>query len=267
MNSFRSGSEVSVRFDNLDSLGAPIEPSGASYRVLSETEEVLIETTSVDLTSGAEEWTITIPGQYNSLVDQRAALRVVEFTLETSSGSVVKTHRYVVESNRVVVPGETSFMTFDEALLESHYMLDVDTWLAASEKDQRSSLIQAHQNLLKLRYTLKNSERDSQEYLNLGLAHDPFSVHSVDLNKMSLTEVKEASLRLFKALCKAQIAEADYILGGETIDDKRKIGILSESVGESSNMFRTGKPLQLAVGNKALGHLSGFIDWSYRVRR
>ena len=70
---------------------------------------------------------------------------------------------------------------------------------------------------------------------------------------------------LLAAIAKAQIAEADFMMGGDTVEDKRRTGLMSETVGESSNMFRPGKPLVLAGSEKALRYLTGYITWSRRI--
>ena len=61
------------------------------------------------------------------------------------------------------------------------------------------------------------------------------------------------------ALRKAQISEADIVMGGGSVHRKREDGLMSDTVGESKIMFRPGKPVVLPVDRRTLSYLSGYI--------
>ena len=69
------------------------------------------------------------------------------------------------------------------------------------------------------------------------------------------------------SLKQAQLIEACVILGGDPIGDRRDQGLLSKTVGESSEMFRAGMPTKHAISPTAMAELRGYIDRSVRISR
>jgi hypothetical protein len=64
-----------------------------------------------------------------------------------------------------------------------------------------------------------------------------------------------------EALKRAQVVEANQILTGDGYASRRKAGLMSESVGESSMMFKAGvRPLDLGISREALDYLTGFLN-------
>lgn len=245
MDVYLAGTAVSVEVPFADEHGNPQSPTSASYRVLAEDGIVLVAKTDVTIADGETSAKVTTTPLENTLNGVAKGLRTIELTLETASGTIVIFSRYIVETHSVVEVGVSSFQTHGEALLEANYMIDVDVWLSSASGRQTASLMEAFTNLMRLNYSKTSSS----------------------LQGMTAEELALIDPELLSALKKAQVAEADFLLGGESVGDKRRIGLLSESIGESSQMFRSGKPLKLPVSEKALGYLSGQISWSIGVRR
>ncbi|NQZ53223.1 MAG: hypothetical protein HRT93_03105 [Piscirickettsiaceae bacterium] len=239
MEIYRDGSIVKVEMQFVDDNDNLVSPTSATYRVLSEDNTELVAETTVTINDGDSGTAITVNSPENTLaVGAIKGLRTVELTMVTALGIVTSTSRYVVEAANTLVVGETSFQTYNQALLTSLDMVGIDIWSGSTDRQKKAAMIEAYVNITKLNFNIGN-------------------ISEVDLTLIDSD--------LLAAIAKAQIAEADFMMGGDTVEDKRRTGLMSETVGESSNMFRPGKPLVLAVSEKALRYLTGYITWSRRI--
>ena len=239
MEIYRDGSIVKVEMQFVDDNDNLVSPTSATYRVLSEDNTELVAETTVTINDGDSGTAITVNSPENTLaVGAIKGLRTVELTMVTALGIVTSTSRYVVEAANTLVVGETSFQTYNQALLTSLDMVGIDIWSGSTDRQKKAAMIEAYVNITKLNFNIGN-------------------ISEVDLTLIDSD--------LLAAIAKAQIAEADFMMGGATVEDKRRTGLMSETVGESSNMFRPGKPLVLAVSEKALRYLTGYITWSRRI--
>jgi len=258
MNVYRDASVVVVEMPFVDESGCAVAPSVASYRVLSADNAEVVATTSITLVPGQSSESITVSSLVNTLgLSERRALRTIEMSLTTPAGIVRSTLRYAIELDATVVIGDNSFQTFNEALLVSMDMSNLPGWAAATDRDKKSALIAAYDRLCHLTY--RSNYAEDQSKISYG---QPGS-----LKELTEAELNDLDEYFRAALSKAQVCEADIILGGDQIHDKRRIGLMSETVGETSNMFRPGKPLELPVDVTTIAHLSGYINWSRRVGR
>lgn len=245
MDVYLANADVTITVPFQDRNGNPVSPTSATYRVISEDNSELVTPTVVSVANGAPDVEITVLSAVNDLGAALKGLRTIELTMVTNTGSVVVNHRYIVEAPSILEFGVNSFQTYNQALLTSTYMVDVDLWKAATESEQRSAMMEAYVNLMRLNYSSTDQP----------------------LQEMTVVELQAIDATLLTALGKAQVAEADFLLGGESVGDKRRYGLLAESIGESSQMYRSGKPLKLPVSEKAIGYLSGLISWSVGIRR
>ncbi|MFP3733035.1 hypothetical protein SB690_19955, partial [Bacillus sp. SIMBA_006] len=65
----------------------------------------------------------------------------------------------------------------------------------------------------------------------------------------------------------ALVVEANEVLSGDSAQEKRKSGVLSDTVGETSQMFRSGRPMDTIISNRAMSHVKRWVDTAWRVRR
>ena len=91
-------------------------------------------------------------------------------------------------------------------------------------------------------------------------------------NKGSTRELIDADIGLlqpktYQRLLRAQVIEADDVLGGNPIEARRRLGLISDSAGESAHFFRTSKPLNLPCCRGAIDELRGIVSWGLHVRR
>lgn len=215
---------------------------------------------------------LTIPGQLNTIpllfVDEIESdqldgvsvrqLRTVEFRLRLKTGNtILRRVIYGVEPPEVLIAGVNSFQSYSEAVLVAFSIPNLPGWDAADEQQRQAALVEARHRITRLHF--RDASR-GQSYLNV-------EVLVGDISRLAPREFKNLSVRLRAALCKAQVAEADALLGGDPESQRRTSGLIHETVGESSQTWRPSKPLDLPVGRKALGYLSGFISLSKQIGR
>lgn len=245
-----------VRF--VDQNGDPVVPTAASVRVIDGTGVELVGSTPVVFAPGDTEIEVLVGGTHNMLQDgESQAIRVIELTMTTAAGAIVAFARYIIRAAQRLVLLKNSFQTFDEALLEATDMPRMSGWSIADDQSKMASLIEAHDRLTRIGYRVQTSYATSMSRLKLGEAD---VISPLAWPEMTVDEYIGLPARFRRALRRAQIAEADVVLNGDVIAGRRRAGLMSESIGESSMMFRPGKPLNFGVSEQALAYLSGFVD-------
>ena len=185
-------------------------------------------------------------------------LRTVEFRLKLLGGNVVlRKVVYALEPSDVLITGLNSFQTYSEAELVALSIPNMPGWDGADEQARIAALIEARLRINRLQF------RD----VSRGQSYLGGEVLVGDLSLLTPREFKNLSARLRAALCKAQVAEADTLLGGDPEFERRRSGLIHETVGESEQTWRASKPLELPISRKALSYLSGFITMSRKVGR
>ena len=152
-----------------------------------------------------------------------------------------------------LVKGENSFETIDglAELIEASIVLNQLPVL--NEDQQISALSQAWQNIDALSV---NIDALSGTVTRTG-----------DLTASDLADLETNQPRVFRALLSAQMLEADFLAGGNPVEQRRRDGMLSNSVGESAQFYRTSKPLVLPVCREAAVALRGIISYSTAISR
>ena len=166
---------------------------------------------------------------------------------------------------------------FGPALLTALDIPALEAWDGASEDQRIAALIDARERIVQLNFNLLNSNvnfgQDSLQYVPEGqyqssyVARNSLFIFHGNLAILTPQQFTTLPERFKTALRKAQVAEADRILGGDPYDEKRQSGLVMEQVGESRQMFRAGKALTLPVCRRALGYLSYYVTFNKRIGR
>lgn len=258
---YQHGTEatVTVPFPTVD--GADIEPTAVRYTVTDEAggEIVASSTVAVPSTSTVE---ITVPSASN-LVPTTAirAMRVVTVTFVTAAGEYTAIARYAVQKASLLVPMTNSFQTLDQALLTRLDLPPLDGWDMAEEAQQIPAMVTAHDRMCRLSYRYRLGQ-DAVAYE----ATDPYwSV--IDIRDRTPQDFASWPEDFKTALRRAQIYEADQILKGDPVGEKRRLGIVSESIGEAKMFFNARPPLRLALCEQAIDILSPHLLTRRRIGR
>lgn len=253
----------SVPLKNAD--GAQVVATGYSYRVLNEEGTELVPSTSISVTSLTKSVTVPVPADKNSLASGAlGGVRVIVSTITTAAGVVDRRDRYTITPIVRLELFRNSFQTYDEALIEALQMQGL-TWGRFTDADRELGLITAHYKLTKLGYRVREPS-DVDRFRSVGWGED-WVIKPEAWPLMEASRWADLPVNFKTALKRAQIAEANDMLGGAVAASRRREGIMSETIGESSMMFRAGKPVDLGISTSAMAYLQGFLDFRVTLTR
>jgi hypothetical protein len=277
MNTYPVGVSVQAVIQFLDSIGNALVPTALSYQVLDENELVIKSPVSQAFTTGDTKSTIAVAPSYNTLAAGATnGLRIVELDLTTADGSIYALrYTYALGVTDQLVLLTNSFQTLAFSMLEASNLpaSAVTAYSGATDALRIPAMAEAYQRLTRLGYFVRwPRDVDAQNYLteweflnNRIISPRFWQVMTLDTYLNLYPEHFRMSLR------RAQIVEANVILGGDPVSDtlmkKRRDGILSEDTGQSKMMFRSSKPLDIGISRAALSYLTLYIDMRQTMTR
>lgn len=241
-----SGFEVTISQEVTDAADHPTDALAASWSLIDENQALLSGPNDIAI-DNPRQLRFTIEAHLNELTGN-AGMRTVVIDYTTEQGAQRRIQRYVLISDTTLTPGVNSFGYFEELLLLAQSMPEQRAFLMAGEYEQQMALQRAWANIGYL-------PLDRQK---LGVTS------SSDLDAAALGSIDSRALL---ALRRAQIVEANFLLGGNPVEDRRRAGLISDSAGESTHYFRTSKPLVLAACREAVMELKGWLNWEVRCGR
>lgn len=291
MDIYFAGTPVTLSVPLQDDSGNALNIASVDYRVVAQDgSEKVARANLAGFVSGSAEAIISVPASANQIaaipsnipygqIDQfntREARTVELFVTDALGNTMIIARSYALEPSDVLIVGLNSFQTLSQADLMALEIPNTLGWSEASVKDKIAALIEARVRICQLRFTLIGSNvnfgQDNLNYVPEGAWPTPYAGAGMFMFNGNLALMTPANFvrlppRFKTALSKAQVAEADAILGGDPVDKRRQEGLILESIGEVKQMFRSGKPLDLPVSKRALRYLSPFVSFSKRIGR
>ncbi|WJW83864.1 hypothetical protein QU516_17135 (plasmid) [Moellerella wisconsensis] len=274
LNVVKSGkpADITVTFDALDVVSA-------TYSVYDGEGSELAKDVKINIKSGDLSASFSVSESLNTLNDSDKDMRIVTVKTKTATGMVAEFDHYyaVMASLNLIVPKQ-SFIPLMKAKLAAMDMYDADDFLLLSDHTQRQALIEATSKIKAMSFSLKRIYKISDtEYdrpqnilttntLPFYLAGD-FRRNIIDFTE--LTDEQFASLPEYflNDLAQACMIEAVSIIKTNGAADAREEGLLSESIGETTNMYRTGRSATQALSRKTWRLLGRYIDGTIRLSR
>lgn len=277
---YLSNTEVVLTTDLVDSAGNDLVVNSVDYRVLDQDGVELLARDVLDgFLDGDNQATVTIPAELNIVAEGKTRqARQVELYCVMEGGTVVVTATYAIELSDPLSVGVNTFQNFAQAALTAFDVPNIDAWHAASDQEKIAALIDAREHIVQLNFNLLNSNvnfgQDQLAYVPEGqfqssyVARNSLFIFNGNLAILNATQYAQLPERFKAVLRKAQIAEANFILGGNPVDAMRQQGVVEDKIGESSQKFRDrGVPLRLPVCARALNYLSYYVTFAKRIGR
>lgn len=260
MDVYLAGTSVAVTIPLVDPNGVALVPTGISYTLTDGEENEIISSTSVAFANGDTSVTITVSGANNALADPMVAAeaRVINLFVVTASGTIKIESSYGVKTTSLLIVPNTSFQLWPQAQIEAMQMASLPNFSAASRQDQETALIEAYVRLTRFTYEILEGY-DIYGQINWPGETSAYTIRPIDWPDMTQSFFDAYPATFIKAIRRAQLAEADDVLQMGSPNDKRRMGLMSESIGESSMMFRTGKPAELGASPAALRYISRYV--------
>jgi len=277
MDIFVAGETSNVVCPLNDALGNPLDYVSVVYRVLDNAgTEIVAPHAIAFIAGGATSVTIAVPATGNTLTgDNIREQRCIELTVTLNGGGTIIIKRYYgIESSEPLVVGLNSFMTLPMAELTARNIAMLPGWSNATDLQKIGALITARDHILQLNFVMLNSNmnwtQDSLNWVPEGSYETPYPnafVFNGNLALLPPANFIQLPQRFLNSLYMGQIAEADFILGADPVAERRQSGLVLDTIGESKQMYRSGKPLDLPVCRQALSYMSQFITFSKRIGR
>lgn len=238
------------------------EATAVEYRIVDQADTELVARVSLaGFASGDTQAVIAIDGAINTIAaGAYRELRSVELFLTVTTGTIKLTHEYIVEAASVLALGVNSFQGYNAALLTGFDIPNLPKWNDASKSDRIAAMISAWRNIGRLYLRYFAEENDQSRIIFI-------TSESGNLTALTADQFGYLPVLMKTAVYRAQVMEADYILGNDDMDAIRSSGIISRAVGESTDVYVPTRPYAGPVCTRVLKELGRYIVHSKRVGR
>ncbi len=279
INTYPEDKDISLEFSVLDA-------AGESYSGVCVAKYSLFDTNGDPVTSGTVEnvetvLNLTIGKEFNQVADgQIKDLRFLRVTFYTPEDELISEQKltYLLNNDNPLVICGNSFVSFNQFRLIEASTSGLSNFSKATDDEIVVALVEAHDRLCRLRYRLPfNVRMESIAYVSEVASRpraitddDPIGLYGASFSLDDITQEEYAQLpeKFRKALEKAQVLEADNVLAPtDTIEDRRKKGVILETINEVKMMFSNTTPVSYSVSSKVLSLLAPYLDRSVRCRR
>lgn len=277
---YLNNTDVTLAIALVDSAGNDLTVNEVEYRVMDQDgDEIVARDALVDFIAGDTTATVLVEAAQNIITNDRTReIRTVELYCVTDTGTILLTKSYAIEVADPLVVGINSFQSFPQAQLTSLDIPNVAAWHAASDQQKIQALMDAREHIVQLNFNLLNSNvnfgQDQLAYVPEGqfqssyVARNSLFIFNGNLAILNTVQFNALPEKFKAQLRKAQIAEANYILGGSPEDELRQSGVVEEKIGESARKYRDrGVALRLPVCRRALNYLSYYVTFAKRIGR
>jgi hypothetical protein len=267
MQTFPAGRQVTVTVQLTDKDGNQLTPTGINARVIDEAGVQVVAPFTVT-PSGATA-TVDVLGPSNELVvGKTSGMRTIKLDVATADGSYSFDESYILKT----APADSlailinSFQTFNQAVLTASEIPNLKGWNndLITDDDRVAALTEAFRRITQIGFAVRwPIDVDSQTFVSSGdwLGSQTRLITPEYWQFMNLNSFNTFFPEHFReSLRRAQVAEADEHLSGDPIEERRRMGLLSETIKDSSMMFRSGKPLDLGVSSRAFQYLRGYVQ-------
>lgn len=256
MKSYLPGQALNLTVALADSAGAAASATAVSFRVLDAAGAEVQASTPVTIpVPPVSSVVLAILQATNTLgVGVTSAPRQVEITVTTAAGQFIQNEYYALVQGDGLIVGVNTIATMLEANFIGFDMSWLDGWHSALPEARLGALKASRDDLCRLTY--RYSPEDDQTRI----VHTP-GLFTIDLKDYDAAELAALPADFLAALKKAQVLQADYRLAGSTTERQREDGLMSRTVGESSEMYRPGMgPIKYPVCKAAMAALSGYLE-------
>lgn len=265
-----SGKASIFQISTLDADGVEIPATAANWKLF-DARGIELATGVIAEFTGVSVVSFTVSAA--KLTSAATVGREIVVTFTTAAGPVVIREYFLLRAEKPLGLMVNSYLTYPEALaVRSTIGADLMSWDLVDEQKRSAGLMDAFEKIARIRFSLPNTidlMSLPSEYAAYGRGSDEVPYHRQRVNLRGMTiEGFDALPDAFKiAVKRAQIYEADAALGGDSFNEARNDGIMSETVGESSTTFNSKPYLKLPLCSKAYAELNRYVKLNLNIAR
>jgi hypothetical protein len=240
----------------------PITATAAGWELFDERGTLIASGTVAGYTGGAVSF--EIPADKLTLAaGEISSGREIVVTLDTADGDVELRDYFLLTSRQPLTPMANSFLTYPEALRYRSEFASLNGWDRAPRDRQSAALAEAYRRLCRMSFKVPGANLDGTnvDRANYGTGTDEgwFWGSRVRVSTLSQAQFDALPDTFRTAIKRAQMAEANVLLGGDPVGDKRQAGIVSETTGESSMFFQSRPYLNLPISRQAYEEVKRYV--------
>lgn len=262
MQRYLSEQAIDFSVPLVNGLGEAVAATKVNWQLFDE-KETVVASGEVTPSDGDTESAISIDSTNCTITNgESTEVRALSVTVVWAEGSFTNTEYFVLEKSQTVIPGINSFVTYLESLRLMPEFPQFTAFNYMDEQSRKSALIAAYRNIGLIEFS-EDSLVDADNCKLLDSDGQPITC-TLDLSPDLFSTLHPTIKR---NLMLAQMVEAEFVLGGDGVEKLRTQGVMSYSVGEVKQFFRTAKPLELAVSKHALRYIGGYVQYNRRLTR
>lgn len=260
MQIYTPRSIVTVVFDMIDpSNSEAIVPTSATWSLFDDEGNEL--RSFVPLTVSGDEQELGV--QIDSADNLNEGARTVALNVTSNDGNFTLTQSYVLQGYRPLsVPTESAMTEATATLIRSGIASSgFDEWDYAGEITRRAALLEAWSRIKELPlHPWRLGEQIAPELVS-------FNGRKVRLDEFDKDQFQALPDHFKNALKRAQITEAAALLESDGAFERRRDGLISKTVGESSEMFTSQSPAMKSIHPATNRILSPYIKQTISIGR
>lgn len=155
---------------------------------------------------------------------------------------------YLIRELDALRPGVNSAGTYGDSMLAASELADINHFMMATTAEREAALANGYINLSSLRFSVD-------------------CLRNFSLTRLKVEQFNALPSHFIRQLQLAQVVEANEAMNPASIQKKRLSGLMSETIGESSMMFRPGRVLNLPVTRRSMMLLRDYVSWEIGIGR
>lgn len=266
MQIFPEGYTVAYTVPLFDLNNQPIAPTSIDVRVENDRQEVLARI-PVTVPAG-EDLLFEVEGEMNHLGEGHDGIegRFVVVTFHTEAGAIERRFVYMIKVAARLQAPRNSFQTLEQAIVTSYRLIGAEQFQAASDQLKENALAEAFLRITRIALKVAHVDPATEILPETRRWVDTTYISQLDWSLIDEARWKDFPRYFTDRLKRAQVVEANAILTSDPVGTKRRLGIISETTGESSMMFRNGF-LDLGVSPRTVEELTGLVHYDFRITR
>lgn len=264
MDKFLAGAPVTLTIPLQDRLGNPVAATAVEFEVLD--KNGVVKQARQAATVSGESAEVTVDAATNQLADTMARdLRTVKLYCQITGGESTISKSYVIEADALLIVGVNSFQTLEEAEMTAMDIFDMGDWDVMDDDDKTRALIDSRTRICGMSFNLLDMYRpqDNVSYVPEGVIGISKGISPWNIkNQLADLTIEQYTLlpeKFKKALRLAQVADAAATLSPDPVEQKRAKGLILDTIGETKQMFSSGRPVTSPVAKKAMDYLRDFV--------
>jgi hypothetical protein len=269
-----SGRAATFAIPALDDAGQAIAATAAEWALYDDRGLPIAAGPVSSFVAGADAAAFRIEAEHLTLAaDIPSAGREIVVSFETADGPVEARDFFVLVASRPLVVMVNSFMSYAEALsVRSSFGPTLDGWDVTSSLTMRQgALAEAFERIARMIFAISHLDpmTHASSYAAYGTgADEPFdTTRRLRLRSLTVEQFDALPDQFRRAVKRAQLMEANVLLGGDAVGKKRQDGVISETIGESSIFFSSKPYLNLPVSRQAFEELKRYVVLQFGVLR